>query len=201
MTRRVALLMGVAALAGAWITLAHNRHNQPFYEHMAIHMTVVAVAAPMLAFALAGSSLDPFRRTAAWSPLLVSLIELFVVWAWHTPALHQFARRSALALVAEQTSFLLSGFLLWIAVIGGEHMGRRGGGIIALLVTAMHMTLLGALLALSQRPFYPHDNGPHLLSALNDQHRGGVIMLLAGGATYLLGGLWLSWKLLRYRRL
>ncbi|HET9216226.1 MAG TPA: cytochrome c oxidase assembly protein [Terriglobia bacterium] len=201
MIRRVALFMGVAALAGAWASLAHNRHNQLFHEHMAVHMTVVAVAAPMLAVALAGSSLDPFRRAAPWSPLVVSLIELVVVWAWHTPAMHHFARRSALALVAEQTTFLLSGFLLWIAVVGGEHVGRRGGGIIALLVTAMHMTLLGALLALSQRAFYPHESGAHLSSALKDQHLGGVIMLLAGGVTYLVGGLWMSWKLLRYRRL
>jgi putative membrane protein len=65
---------------------------------------------------------------------------------------------------------------------------------VALLLTFMHMTLLGALLALSSRALYAHDHvGP---AALDDQHLGGALMLLGGGA-YLVGGLWLTARLLR----
>jgi putative membrane protein len=54
----------------------------------------------------------------------------------------------------------------------------------------MHMTLLGALFALPPRPLYAH------AGSLADQHLGGVIMLLVGGASYLAGGLWLTARVL-----
>ena len=199
MTRNVPLLLAVITLAVAWIFLAADREDQAFSEHMAIHMTLVVVVAPLLSHSIAGTAWDPFRKTAAWSPVLISLLELVVVWFWHAPVMHELARRSFLALMAEQASFLLSGLLLWIAVLGGDHESRKGGAILALLLTAMHMTLLGALLALSPRPFYGQDHTGHGSSSLDDQHLGGAIMLLAGGITYLAGGVWMSWKLLRYR--
>ena len=131
---------------------------------------------------------------------MASLLELDVVWIWHTPALHQAGRNHTVAFVAEQTTFLLSGFILWISVFGGDsatRANRSGSGVVALLLTAMHMTLLGALLALSPRPLYAHFHGLETLSPLDDQHLGGAIMLIVGGVSYLAGGLWLSAGLLR----
>jgi putative membrane protein len=61
----------------------------------------------------------------------------------------------------------------------------------------MHMTLLGALLALTPRPLYTHMAGFAGLTPLQDQQWGGVIMLVVGGVAYLLGGLWLTAGLLR----
>jgi putative membrane protein len=68
---------------------------------------------------------------------------------------------------------------------------------LALLLTSMHMTLLGALLALTPRPLYVHAAGLSSLTAIQDQHLGGAIMLLIGGLSYLAGGLWLIVGLLR----
>ena len=53
----------------------------------------------------------------------------------------------------------------------------------------MHMTLLGALLALAPRRLYVHADGFAGLTPLADQDLGGAIMLLMGGVSYLLGGL------------
>ncbi len=55
----------------------------------------------------------------------------------------------------------------------------------------MHMTLLGALLALSPRPLYGEGEVSCLgvtLSAGVDQQAGGVVMLLIGAAVYLASG-------------
>jgi putative membrane protein len=126
------------------------------------------------------------------------------VWAWHTPALHELARQQAWALALEQASFLAAGLFLWLSVLGGEvgidTARRRGVGIVALLLTAMHMTLLGALLALAPRPLYESVHAATGMSALDDQHLSGAVMLVLGGATYLIAGVWLSWGLVRYRR-
>ena len=58
-----------------------------------------------------------------------------------------------------------------------------------MLLTSMHMTLLGALLALPPRPLYAHHMLHGKLSPLEDQHLGGAIMLVIGGCVYLAGGL------------
>jgi putative membrane protein len=126
---------------------------------------------------------------------VASLLEFAVIWSWHAPVLHQFARGSVSGLMLEQASFFAVGLVLWLACIG-----RQGGaaGVFGLLFTSMHMTLLGALLALASRPLYVHvrQHGGWAFSPLEDQNTGGVVMLGVGGAAYLIGGLVLMARLL-----
>jgi putative membrane protein len=201
MTRSLLAPAGLAALAAAWLGIPAV-HAGSFAAHMTMHMGVVAVAAPLFALGVAGSRLDPVTRwPALFSPVPASVVELVVVWAWHAPALHHAARHSAAVLVVEQATFLASGLFVWLSALGGqphERSTRRGGGILALLLTFMHMTLLGALLALAPRPLYPHAD-PSSLDPLHDQNVGGVVMLLVGGLSYLAGALGLVIGLLRER--
>jgi putative membrane protein len=205
--RAVLLGLGAATLAAAWLGAPAALLPGPFSAHMMLHMAAVAVAAPLLAFGVAGTRFDPVRympRVFAVAP--ASIAEFILVWAWHTPALHQAARHSSSVFVYEQGSFLLSGLWLWGAAVGGDRRERAGAGIVGLLLTCMHMTLLGALLALPPRALYAHAgaHGAHSahasISALADQHLGGAIMIVLGGAAYLCGGLWLALGLLRQRR-
>jgi putative membrane protein len=162
---------------------------------MTMHMAVVAVAAPLLSLGLAGTRLDPVRcAPSVFAPVPASMTELLIVWAWHAPALHHFARHSTTGLVAEQATFLASGLLVWLSAFGGagDMHDRRAAGVVGLLLTSMHMTLLGALLALTPRTLYAHGSG-----SLDDQHLGGAIMILTGGISYLAGGLALVGGLLR----
>jgi putative membrane protein len=200
-TRQVCLGLGGLVLALAWAHLGGASGHQPFTAYMAAHMAVVAIAAPLLAVGVAGGRWDPVGRwPRGFPPLGASLLELIVVWAWHTPALHMLARQHTWALVLEQASFLTAGLYLWMSVLGGTAQQRRGVGIVALLLTAMHMTLLGALLALAPRPLYEAAHTVPGLSAADDQHLGGAVMLILGAAAYLLAGVWLSWGLVRYGR-
>jgi putative membrane protein len=167
-----------------------------------MHMAVAAVAAPLLALATAGGRFDPARRAPRlFSAVPASILELIVVWSWHAPALHHVARTTTTGLIVEQATFLGAGLLVWMSACGGDVVRtgpRAAAGVVALLLTSMHMTLLGALLALAPRPLYAHTlalSSPE--AALADQQLGGVIMLLVGGASYLAGGLWLSAGLLR----
>lgn len=79
-------------------------------------------------------------------------------------------------------------------------MQRRGAGVLGLLLTSMHMTFLGALLALSPRLLFQHHAGHSGLSPLADQQLGGAIMLVVGGIAYLAGGLWLTADVIRLRQ-
>ena len=194
-------LLGAVVLAGAWLGPLPVRAGGSFAAHMTMHMAVVSLAAPLLALGLAGGRWDPVPRAPRLlAPIPASLLELAVVWAWHAPALHHLARHTTGGLLLEQGSFLASGLLVWMAALGGPARGARAGaGVIALLLTSMHMTLLGALLALAARPLYHHP-GVDPAAALADQHLGGAIMLLVGGLAYLAGGLGLTARLLHDRR-
>ena len=117
-----------------------------------------------------------------------------MIWGWHALAAHDAARLRPEVFVAEQASFLAVGFLVWMAALGGGARVRREravGGVGALLMTSMHMSLLGVLLTLAPRPLYEACLG------LIDQQIGGVMMLAVGGSVYLIGGLALSCTLLR----
>lgn len=215
MRRAVALSLGLLTLAGAWLGLLPALVPGAFSAHMALHMAVVAIAAPLLALGVAQSRFDPVPHAPAlFSAVPASIVELVVVWGWHTPALHHAARHDSLAFALEQGSFVLSALWLWCSAFGGaprERDERRGAGMLGLLLTSMHMTLLGALLALPPRVLYSH--GEHgeghaahgtvvaaaRLGPLDDQHLGGAIMIVLGGASYLAGGLWLAAGLLRGR--
>jgi putative membrane protein len=130
------------------------------------------------------------------------MAELVVVWGWHAPAARAWAESSILATVLEQSSFLAVGLALWTSCLAAGSAGssaHRGAGAFGLLLTSVHMTLLGALLALSSRPLY----GTAIvtcfgttLEAGQDQQLGAVIMLMVGAVAYLVGGLVLLWRLL-----
>jgi putative membrane protein len=193
--------LGLLTLAGVWFGPLPWLAAHAFSAHMVMHMSVVAVAAPLLACGVAGGRLDPVRKAPSlFTPIPVSLVELVVVWVWHTPVLHHVARHSLSGLAVEQGTFLLSGLVLWLSVFGGDDEQRRNraaAGVLALLLTSMHMTALGVLLALPLRPLYAHVGGVAGLTPLQDQQLGGAIMLLIGGASYLVGGLRLTREVLR----
>ncbi len=197
--RVACLALGILTLAAVWLGPLPHFAPRYFSAHMTMHMGVVAVAAPLLAIGMSGGPLDAARRVpGVFAAIPAAALELVVVWAWHAPALHHLARASAAGLVAEQGMFLASGLLVWLSAFGGER-GRAGGrsaaGVAALLLTSMHMTLLGALLAMSPRPLYVHAAAA-LGTPLQEQHLGGAIMLIVGGISYLAGGLWLTGRLL-----
>jgi putative membrane protein len=205
---RAALLLpaaGALVLVVAWSPVVGAIAPGPFAAHMARHLLVVAVAAPLLVVGLARAApLLAVRAGELCPPVAASAVELVAVWAWHAPALHQLARQHGAALLAEQASFLAVGLLLWgtaFARFPDGRLARAPGGILALLLTATHMTLLGALIALSPRALFVHDHDPAggaaPLPPLADQELGGVLMLAIGGAAYLAGGLALLAELLR----
>lgn len=197
--RRPLFIAGAVVLAAVWLGPLPALARDAFYAHMSMHMGVVAVAAPLLALGVSGGAYDPVRRRPElFHPIVASVVELVIVWCWHAPGLHHFARSGPAGLFAEQGMFLAAGLLVWLSAFGGDRGGRRAAaGVAGLLLTAMHMTLLGALLALAARPLYHAEATASGLSALDDQHLGGAIMLLVGGISYLAGGLWLTVGLLR----
>ena len=190
--RRACLFTGLALLPLGLIA-----SDMGMTGHMVAHMTAVAVAAPLIAFGMSGTRADPAMRLPhVVSPMAMMLVELATVWLWHLPTLRAAAHGSWMVMAIEQACFLVAGLLLWSSVL---HAPQRIAGIGALLLTSMHMTLLGVLIGLSPRPLYVHHGTYFGLDVLADQQLGGVIMLVIGGASYMIGGLVLLAGLLKAR--
>lgn len=191
--KRTSLVAGLVLVPLGWVLSGLGMTG-----HMAAHMIAVALAAPLLAYAAKGTRLDPATRwPRTLTPMAMMLVELATVWGWHLPALRALSGSSPIFAALEQACFLVAGLLLWSAVL---HAPARAAGIGALLLTSMHMTLLGVLVGLAPRPLYGHamhHASPLGLEALADQQLGGVVMLAIGAGSYLLGGLLLLGRLLR----
>lgn len=195
------------ALAAGWLALAASTVLALFGDalgmtgHMIAHMGTVALAAPLIALGLSGTRQDPARW--AWmAPLPMMLVELAAVWAWHVPAARALAGGNLAGAALEQATFLLAGLLLWSAALATRAgaVASRLAGVAALLLTSMHMTLLGALIALAPRLLYGTEGlmcGGLYIPPLADQQLGGAVMLFAGAGAYLAGGLGLLATVLR----
>lgn len=216
------LAAGVAVASLAWWGPLPDAASHRFSSHMLLHMLIVGVAAPLIAIGIAPWVVA--RRTSAgglrWAAfaLVASLVDFVLIWSWHTPLAHQWARSDPVAFVIEQASFLGAAGAVWLAAFA-NHPRIRGealAGAIGLLVTSMHMTLLAALIGLAGRPLYAglehRDSlGPAIAPAvtqsigmeaspqssyrriatdamLRDQRLGALAMLAGGGVVYLIGG-------------
>ncbi len=198
--RRLSLVAGIAVLATVWLGPLLTTWRESFASGMVAHMSVVAIAAPLIAIGLP-DRLRPGHAMPAALPVLASLFELLVVWGWHAPAARLLAETSLAITMLEQASFLAAGLLLWSTSFAGCERIHAATGAGALLLTSIHMTLLGALLALSPRPLYGTGEVTCfgvVLDAGQDQQLGGVIMLAVGAVVYLVGGLRLAGRLITY---
>jgi putative membrane protein len=191
--KRACLLTGLALLP-----LGSIASDKGMTGHMVAHMTAVAIAAPLIAFGISGTRADPaFWLPRIVAPMAMMLLELTTVWLWHLPALRAAAHGSWMVTAIEQACFFVAGLLLWSSVL---HAPQRIAGIGALLLTSMHMTLLGVLIGLAPRPLYVHHGTYFGLGTLADQQLGGVVMLVVGAASYMIGGLVLLAELLKARK-
>ncbi|RWG46710.1 MAG: cytochrome c oxidase assembly protein [Mesorhizobium sp.] len=198
--RRACLILGLLVLALVWVGPLLDAWRDSFSAHMLAHMGVVAIAAPLMAIGIPLRP-KPDSNRAFTLALPASLVELIIVWSWHAPALRTLAQSSLFATAIEQAMFLAAGLFLWLTCLPrrGSDITGNAAGAFALLLTSIHMTLLGALLALTPRPLYGTGEISCFgvaLSAQQDQELGGVIMLLVGAAVYLAGGVTLFARLL-----
>jgi putative membrane protein len=187
-----------------------------FSAHMTQHEVLMLVAAPLLVL---GRPLAPFllalpvklRRQLTdagkaaslqrgWrllvSPAAAWLIHAAALWAWHAPVLFQATLESEWIHAAQHLSFLLSALLFCEALIfdHGGRGGRMGYGaaVIYVFTTAVHTSLLGALLTFSQTLWYPvyqSTTAAWGLTPIEDQQLGGLIMWVPAGMVYVAAGL------------
>jgi len=133
-------------------------------------------------------------------PIVAWGVHAVAIWLWHMPALYDLAVRNEAAHTAQHASFLLTALLFWWTILPASQTRRSASSLFYLFGTALHTSLLGALLTFSDASWYPvyqSSTGPWQLSPLDDQQLGGLIMWIPGGVTYLIVALLIAARFLR----
>jgi putative membrane protein len=93
---------------------------------------------------------------------------------------------------AQHASFFLSALLFWWSLLYARGRAGYGLGVLYIFTTAVHTSILGALLTFAPSVWYPaYAPGTRAwgLSPLEDQQIGGLIMWVPAGVVYLAAGL------------
>lgn len=212
----------IVSFAAGWLTLVlalvspiHKLGALLFSVHMTQHELLMIVAAPLLVLAqpvvwflwvlprtwrerLGALSKGP-QFAATWAvmtlPLFVWLLHGSTLWAWHIPFLYDASVEHDWVHALQHITFLSTALLFWWTLIHGRH-GRLSYGVAFLYVftTAIHTSILGALMTFTERIWYPIYDGrtaEFQLTALQDQQLGGLIMWIPAGVVFIILGLWL----------
>lgn len=206
--RTALLFAGLAALAAALAPPLHHAAETSFAAHMAQHLLLMLVAAPLL---LMGAPVARMLRALAPRPrralshvlgsrALSALTRPAVAWAAfvavmcgsHVPALYDAALGSPLLHAAEHAAYLGAALLFWLPLVGAEPLPHRPGPLarLAMLLLAMPpMALLGVALSSADHAVY--DN-----YALADQRAGGIVMWFGGTLLMAAAALVVAWTAL-----
>jgi putative membrane protein len=207
---------GLLALAIALVSPLAWLSEVLFSAHMTQHEILMLVAAPLLVFGrplLAMLWAVPARRRAgvaracrrpavvsAWrwltTPLTVFLLHGIALWIWHVPALFESALHSGTVHAAQHLSFVVTAALFWWGMVHGRY-GRAGYGVGVLYVflTALHSTLLGALLTIAPSTWYRSYEASAVqrrIDSLADQQLAGLVMWVPSGVIFIVIGLALA---------
>jgi putative membrane protein len=198
---------------GGWLTLfvalcspLHWLGEHLFTAHMLEHELLMAVAAPLLAVSrplgaflravprsgrnrLVGAAQSrPVHRLwrAVMDPTAATVLHGIALWLWHAPVLFDATVTDEFLHRLQHVSFLGSALIFWWALF---RRPRRDYGLagIHVFATMVHMSLLGALIALSPHLLYRAQTAgaPEFgFTPLEDQQLGGLIMWVPAGTIY-----------------
>jgi cytochrome c oxidase assembly factor CtaG len=212
---------GWAALVLALVSPLHELGEHLFAAHMVEHEILMVVAAPLLVLARPGAAMLwalPARLRASFGgierrppvaaswraltdPCLATVLHGAALWIWHVPILYSAVLTNSLVHWLQHISFLATALLFWWALLFGRARVRGYGAAVGyLFATALHTSLLGALLVVSRTAWYAGQGAfasAFGLTILEDQQIAGLIMWVPAGFVYAgaalaFAGIWIA---------
>jgi putative membrane protein len=199
---------GWACLALALVSPLHWLGERLFVAHMIEHTLIMAVAAPLIAVsrplgailwalprsvrgrlgALSKFGLISVVWRRAREPLTATAVAALALWMWHIPAFYGLALTQPLAHRLQHICFLLSASLFWWSLLSRPARTHGyGTAIFCLFVTAMQSGVLGTLLTVSRRLWFPAQGALASewgMTTLEDQQLAGLVMWVPMGFIY-----------------
>ncbi|HET7328175.1 MAG TPA: cytochrome c oxidase assembly protein [Nocardioidaceae bacterium] len=213
--RAVALAGAVVVLLTVSLPPVGELLEQRLTAHMAQHVVLVMVVAPLLALAapgqplLAGLPVAARRRivelthrlplAVVFTPPLAWALHIGALWLWHLPAAYDAALQTEVMHLLEHASFLGTAWLFWWHLATLSRRRLRGPAAMFYTVSAMAPgAALGAMLTFAGAPLYPAQAAAAAAAGVDpllDQRIGGLVMWVPLDLVYVLVavGLFASW--------
>lgn len=204
--RRAAFWGGLGAIAIALVSPIDAMSGVLVSAHMAQHVLLVLVAAPLLAVSAPGGALlrgtphgvrsstrsarrgiglDPDRLRALRSPIARWLAYVVTLWVWHASVVYGLAVEHPVVHAVEHATFLATAFLVWSAILGPVRVRvARGLGLLGVFTLGLQGIFLSVLLTFARAPYYAEYLTPSAawgLEPLTDQQLAGVLMWIPAG--------------------
>jgi putative membrane protein len=214
----LAFYAGLALFAFALSGPLHTFNENSFALHMAQHVVMMLIAAPLLVLgrpvqvalmaispARSGSVMKPVLRqgwvrsilTVLTNPIVVLVLLNANLVIWHFPAFYVAALESTLVHELEHLLFMGTALLFWWVIIDPvprHHRVRADLAIVMLFISGSVGDLVALYLIFAPEVIYPFYLGTETLWGMSqhlDQRVGGVIMLVTGTAVYFGATFWL----------
>jgi len=156
--------------------------DELFAAHMAQHLLLIAVAAPLLA-AARPAPVDPVW---AW----LAFVTTFLFWHW--PAAFQWAAAREVTTLLEFATILGTAYLFWSAVLGGTL--SYGARALMAMTAAVATDLPGVIMVFAPRAIctMPGENALRWgLTPLEDQQIAGMLMWVPANLVFFGIATWL----------
>jgi putative membrane protein len=180
--QKMASVMGWLVASAALISPLCALSVALFSARVAQHMTLVLIAAPLIAFGMAGR-----QSRSGWPLGLAALAFFAALWFWHMPWPYEATSTSVSVYWCMHVSLFGSAVWLWRELL--HHPSTRTvEALLAGALTSIQMGLLGAMLSLADHGLFSWHltrTWPFGLTPLEDQQLGGVIMWVPGIALFL----------------
>jgi putative membrane protein len=186
------------ALAGAFLSfflvlfppLAAMAHVL-FAAHMAQHLILIGITAPLLAVARPHPQL-----TRLFAPLTAWLAFVAVFLLWHWPVAFQWAAQSEAATLLEFATILITATLFWSVLLAPatERQLNYGAAALSAVTAAVATDLPGVIMLFAPRAICTmpaEDAGRFGLTALQDQQIAGALMWVPANLIFFALATWL----------
>ncbi len=214
----VSFYAGLVFFAFALAGPLHTYNENSFSLHMAQHVMMMLIAAPLLVLgrpvqvalmaiapSRSGAVMRPVLRqgwvrsllTVVTNPIVVVLLLNVNLVIWHLPAFYVAALESTLIHEIEHILFMGTALLFWWVIIDPvprHHRVRPDLAIVLLFISGAVGDLVALYLIFAPEVIYPFYLGTETLWGMSqqaDQRVGGVIMLVVGTMVYFGATFWL----------
>ena len=181
--------LGLAIMALALLSPLHHLSGERLWAHMVQHELLMVVAAPLFVASRPLGALAWVApiRVPRWlsDPTWAFVLHAAAIWLWHIPGVFGASVKNEALHFAQHASFFVTALMFWESALR-----RAGPGVASLFATMMHTGLLGALMALSSRPWYAG-------YTLDDQQLAGLVMWVPAGLAYPIAAMVLISRTLR----
>jgi len=184
-SKRVCVVLGWVAVMAAVLPPIGPISAELFSAHMAQHLLLIAVAAPLLA----ASRNNPISLPPVWAWLAFVATFLF----WHWPVAFQWAARSPGGEILELSSIFITAFLFWSAAFATDKLSY-GARALFVMTGAVATDLPGVIMVFAPTAIctMPDENAAVWgITPLQDQQIAGLLMWVPANliffaiATYL----------------